>query len=58
MDAADKSATTVEAYMDGTAAWRTELYTVENGTLMNRSEFRKFGIKVGALVATMRPINT
>jgi len=26
--------------------------------LMNRSEFRKFGIKVGALVATMRPMNT
>lgn len=34
------------------------IYVLENGTLMNRSEFRKFGIKVGALVATMRPMNT
>ncbi len=31
------------------------MYLVENGTIMNRSQFRKFGIKVGELVATMRP---
>ncbi|MEE4189294.1 MAG: glycerophosphodiester phosphodiesterase family protein, partial [Roseobacter sp.] len=29
MDAADKSATTIEAYMGGTADWRTDLYSVE-----------------------------
>jgi hypothetical protein len=28
---------------------------MENGTIMNRSQFRKFGIKVAELVATMRP---
>ncbi|MGQ0565309.1 MAG: DUF3833 domain-containing protein [Gemmobacter sp.] len=31
------------------------LYLMENGTLMNRSQFRKFGVMVGELVATMRP---
>ena len=31
------------------------MYLLENGTVMNRSQFRKFGIKVGELVATMRP---
>jgi hypothetical protein len=31
------------------------MYLMENGTIMNRSEFRKFGIKVAELVATMRP---
>ncbi len=31
------------------------MYVVENGTIINRSQFRKFGIKVGELVATMRP---
>ena len=31
------------------------MYLIENGTIMNRSEFRKFGIKVAELVATMRP---
>ena len=30
------------------------MYVVENGTIMNRSQFRKFGIKVAELVATMR----
>lgn len=30
------------------------MYLMENGVVMNRSEFRKFGIKVGELVATMR----
>ncbi len=31
------------------------MYLMENGTIMNRSQFRKFGLKVGELVATMRP---
>ena len=31
------------------------LYVMENGAIMNRSEFRKFGFRVGELVATMRP---
>lgn len=32
------------------------LYVTPNGTLINRSQMRKFGIKVAELVATMRPI--
>lgn len=31
------------------------LYLMPNGTIMNKSEMRKFGIKVGELIATMRP---
>ncbi|MFN3970372.1 MAG: DUF3833 domain-containing protein [Gemmobacter sp.] len=31
------------------------MYLMENGTIMNRSQFCKFGIKVAELVATMRP---
>ena len=31
------------------------MYLVENGTIMNRSQFRKFGITVAELVATIRP---
>lgn len=34
------------------------MYLMENGTIINRSQFRKFGIKVAELVATMRPANT
>jgi hypothetical protein len=30
------------------------MYLLENGTIMNRSQFRKFGIKLGELIATMR----
>lgn len=30
------------------------LYLMDNGTILNRSELRKFGIKVGELTATMR----
>jgi hypothetical protein len=30
------------------------MYLVENGTVVNRSQFRKFGIKVAELVATIR----
>ena len=32
------------------------MYMCENGTIMNRSQFRKFGIKVAELVATMRKV--
>jgi hypothetical protein len=31
------------------------MYLMENGSIMNRSQFRKYGIKVAELVATMRP---
>lgn len=34
------------------------MYLCENGTIMNRSQFTKFGIKVAELVATMRPVTT
>lgn len=32
------------------------LYTTPNGVVVNRSQFRKFGIKVAELVATMRKV--
>ncbi|WP_137700049.1 DUF3833 family protein [Marimonas lutisalis] len=31
------------------------LYLMENGTILNRSEMRKFGVKVAELIATIRP---
>ncbi|WP_299727674.1 DUF3833 domain-containing protein [uncultured Tateyamaria sp.] len=31
------------------------MYLAPNGTIVNRSQFRKFGVKVAELVATMRP---
>jgi hypothetical protein len=31
------------------------MYLTETGVIMNRSQFRKYGIKVAELVATMRP---
>lgn len=31
------------------------MYLTENGVIMNRNQFRKFGIKVAELVATIRP---
>ncbi len=31
------------------------MYLLDNGSIMNRSEFRKFGLKVAELVATLRP---
>lgn len=47
MDASDPNATTVEAYMGGTANWRTDLYSP--GTLMTHAEsielFRALGAK-------------
>lgn len=33
------------------------MYLMDNGAIMNRSEMRKYGIKVAELVATMRPAN-
>jgi glycerophosphoryl diester phosphodiesterase len=49
MDAANSAATTVAGYMDGTANWRTDLYSVENGTLMTHAEsielFKSLGAK-------------
>ncbi len=34
------------------------MYLAPNGTIVNRSQFRKFGIKVAELVATMRKVET
>ena len=31
------------------------MYLMDNGTIMNRSEMRKFGVKVAELIATIRP---
>ncbi|MFN3825278.1 MAG: DUF3833 domain-containing protein [Pseudorhodobacter sp.] len=31
------------------------MYVMENGTIMNRSQFYKWGVKVAELIATMRP---
>ncbi|MBB4303823.1 glycerophosphoryl diester phosphodiesterase [Rhodobium orientis] len=49
MDAADKTATTAEAYMDGTANWRTDLYAESAGTVMTHAEsialFKELGVK-------------
>ncbi|MGV6839670.1 MAG: DUF3833 domain-containing protein [Planktomarina sp.] len=33
------------------------MYLMENGVIMNRSQMRKFGIKVAELVAVMRPVD-
>ena len=48
MDASDPDATTVEAYMGGTADWRTDLYASQ-GTLMTHAEsielFKSLGAK-------------
>lgn len=32
------------------------MYMLENGTIVNRSQMRKFGFKVAELVATIRPV--
>lgn len=49
MDAANKKATTLEGYLDGTAGWRTDLYAAEGGTLMTHAEsielFKSLGAK-------------
>lgn len=38
MDASDMKATTPEAYLGGTADWRTDLYAASAGTLMTHAE--------------------
>jgi len=49
MDAANKSATTVADYMDGTLNWRTDLYAASSGTLMTHADsitlFKSLGAK-------------
>jgi glycerophosphoryl diester phosphodiesterase len=49
MDAANQSATDVAGYLDGTAGWRTDLYSAEVGTLMTHAEsiemFKSLGLK-------------
>ena len=49
MDAADDSATTLDAYLNATPAWRTDLYT-QTGTLMSHAEsidlFKKLKVKM------------
>ncbi len=49
MDAADKTAATAEAYLGGTADWRTDLYSVEKATIMTHAEsielFKSLGAK-------------
>ncbi|WP_395452209.1 glycerophosphodiester phosphodiesterase family protein (plasmid) [Azospirillum melinis] len=39
MDAANTKATSVDAYMKGTPAWRTDLYAAAGGTLMTHGEY-------------------
>ena len=48
MDAADKTATTVEGYLDGTAGWRTDLYAT-TGTLMTHKEAIALFESLGAM---------
>ncbi|MCG8487892.1 MAG: glycerophosphodiester phosphodiesterase [Chromatiales bacterium] len=49
MDAGNRAATTVEAYLDATPSWRTDLYT-GSGTLMTHAEsielFQQLGAKM------------
>lgn len=49
MDSSDPDATSVEGYLGGTAAWRTDLYA-QNGTLMTHAEsialFAELGVKM------------
>ncbi|MCG7975426.1 MAG: glycerophosphodiester phosphodiesterase [Candidatus Thiodiazotropha taylori] len=49
MDAADRTATSVEGYLDATPGWRTDLYT-GNATLMTHAEsielFKQLGAKM------------
>ena len=48
MDAADNSATTPEAFMDGTANWRTDLYAASAGTLLTHAESIRLIRSLGA----------
>ena len=49
MDAKDDTATSVDAYMNATARWRTDLYAIEPTTLMSHAEsirlFKSLGAK-------------
>ncbi|SMX34311.1 glycerophosphodiester phosphodiesterase family protein [Actibacterium lipolyticum] len=49
MDAANKTATTAADYMNGTADWRTDLYSTQGGTLMTHADsialFKSLGAK-------------
>ncbi|WP_297772020.1 glycerophosphodiester phosphodiesterase family protein [uncultured Roseovarius sp.] len=47
MDAADRSATTPEAYLDGTAGWRTDLYA-HGATLLTHAESITLFDRLGA----------
>lgn len=48
MDAANKLAATVEDYMDATAGWRTDLYSVQPATLMTHAELIELFKSLGA----------
>ena len=48
MDAANRSATTVEDYLDGTAGWRTDLYAADPTTLMTHAESIELFASLGA----------
>lgn len=49
MDAANGAATTVDEYLDGTANWRTDLYSADAATIMTHAEsielFKSLGAK-------------
>ena len=49
MDAANRNATTVHDYMDGTARWRTDLYATNGGELVTHAQsialFKSLGVK-------------
>lgn len=51
MDATDTTATTIKAYMNGTANWRTDLYAIETGTLMTHAESIELFRDLGAMFA-------
>lgn len=48
MDAANRSATTVEGYLDGTANWRTDLFAADPTTLMTHAESIELFKSLGA----------
>ncbi|MEL7312311.1 MAG: glycerophosphodiester phosphodiesterase family protein [Pseudomonadota bacterium] len=60
MDAANRSAATLEEYLDGTAGWRTDLYTTSNGaTLLSHAEsielFKSLGRKMTPELKSVNP---
>ena len=59
MDAANPDATTLDAYLNATANWRTDLYTTSNGgTLLSHAEsiklFQKLGRKMTPELKSVR----